>query len=98
MEQEAKIGTYCETSVCSNRNGEKVLIVAVYADDLLLFLLYSEQNLEMRVTQGDRKFCKPEAKQGNVSKCFDEAERKSTIPLRKLVVDYNLSVEVPDGI
>lgn len=69
--------------------------MAVYVDDLLL---YPEQNLELRVTQGDRRFCKPEAKQGNVSKCFDEAERKSTIPLRKLVVDYNLSAEVPDGI
>lgn len=72
--------------------------MAEYVDDLLLFLLFPEQNLEMRVTQGDRRFCKPEAKQGNVSKCFDEAERKSTIPLRKLVVDYNLSAEVPHGI
>lgn len=72
--------------------------MAEYVDDLLLFLLYPQQNLEMRATQGDRRFCKPEAKQGNVSKCFDEAETKSTTPLRKLVVDYDLLAEVPDGI
>lgn len=72
--------------------------MAEYVDDLLLFLLYPEQNLEMRVTQSDRRFCKPVAKQGNVSKCFYEARMKSTIPLRKLVVDYDLLAEVPDGI